>query len=143
VSVGLSVFFVGWVRVGGFPPPPPPCSGYLIFVFLVFNRLSISTLVNQFYNDVLRNEFFTFENFIITEDSTSTSMAGPFTVSMLSYTAVSSFSEGTNAVTQDELDDAIQLADLMNSFIQNYLPNVEPEDNIFKGTVALTSTSDT
>ena len=70
-------------------------------------------------------------------------MAGPFTVSMLSYTAVSSFSEGTNAVTQDELDDAIQLADLMNSFIQNYLPNVEPEDNIFKGTVALTSTSDT
>jgi len=132
----------GSVR-GVFPPPPPPCSGYLIFVFLVFNRLSISTLVNQFYNDVLRNEFFTFENFIITEDSTSTSMAGPFTVSMLSYTAVSSFSEGTNAVTQDELDDAIQLADLMNSFIQNYLPNVEPEDNIFKGTVALTSTSDT
>ena len=98
--------------------------------------------MNIFYTDILSNTFDNFETFIATEDSTTSNVAGTFTLSMVSYSAISTFTEGTEIPSQDEVDDAIQAADLSN-FIQNYIPNATPDDNIYAGTIMATSLSNT
>lgn len=80
--------------------------------------------------------------FTATEDSTTSNVAGAFTLSEVSYNAISTFAEGSDIPTQDEVDDAIQAADL-NNFVQNYIPNATPTDNIYAGTIMATSLSNT
>ena len=99
-------------------------------------------LVNQFYSDILTNAFDDFESFTATEDSTNSNVAGTFTLTMLSHTANSIFTAGGAVPTQEEVDNAIQNADLSN-FIQNYIPNATPASTIFAGTVMATSVSNT
>lgn len=98
--------------------------------------------MNAFYNDILANTFDNFETMTAIEDSTTNTIAGSFTLSMVGYTAISTFTDGTDIPSQDEVDNAIQNADLSN-FIQNYLPNATPEDTIYAGTIMASSLSNT
>ena len=110
--------------------------------FSLTHAQTILSSVNMFYTDILSNAFDNFETFTATEDSTTSNVAGTFTLSMVSYSATSTFTDGTDIPTQDEVDNAIQAADL-NNFIQNYIPNATPDDNIYAGTIMATSLSTT
>ena len=96
--------------------------------------------MNIFYNDILTNTFDNFETLTAIEDSTTNTIAGTFTLSMVGYTAISTFTDGTDIPSQDEVDDAIQNADLSN-FIQNYIPNATPADTIYADTIMASSLS--
>ena len=88
------------------------------------------------------NTFPDFESFMASEDSTNSAVAGSFTITRLGYVADTTFREGGTVPSQEEVDAAIQGADL-NSFIQNYIPNATPASTIFRNTVMLSSASNT
>ncbi|CAB9508265.1 expressed unknown protein [Seminavis robusta] len=99
--------------------------------------------LNQFYTDVLTNVFGAdLQSYTATETSSTSDVAGSFTISMVSHADVTVFVEGATIPSQAEVDQAIQNADL-TAFVEDYIPNVLPDDNIYKGTILASSTSTT
>ncbi|CAB9514492.1 expressed unknown protein [Seminavis robusta] len=133
------------------PPGSVATSSLLnLVISQTFGRLPTQTeidglmvQVNQFYNDVLTNVFGAdFMSFTATVTDSNSNVAGPFTIAMINHDDVTTFADGATIPSQAEVDQAIQDADL-SSFIQNYLPSVLPEGNIFMNTIMASSSSTT
>ncbi|CAB9508269.1 expressed unknown protein [Seminavis robusta] len=99
--------------------------------------------LSEFYTDVLTNVFGAdLQSYTATETSSISEVAGNFTISLVSHEDVTVFVDGATIPSQAEVDQAIQNADL-TAFVEDYIPNVLPDDNIYKGTILASSTSTT
>jgi hypothetical protein len=91
--------------------------------------------VNLFYSKVLADTFGgDFESFRATETSTTSNMAGPFTLTVPNFDAITTFSQGATVPSKATVDAAIQNAD-MNTFVADYIPNATPSGTIFANTI--------